>query len=67
MNQSKNTRGESKNAENTNAIHKDISQNRILEDTKRLRPPFPQQKQVLTQISQFVDLSHSRRLEEGET
>ena len=44
--------------------HKHDSQeqltNQILEDTRRLGPPFPLQSLVLTQILQFVDLSHNK-------
>ena len=58
-NQAKKERGKQEREE-----HKRDSQkyhtNRILEDTRRLGPPFPLQSLVLTQIIQFVDLSHKK-------
>jgi hypothetical protein len=43
-----------------NANNREHITNWILEDTRRLGPLFPLQSLVLTQIHQFVDLSHKK-------
>jgi hypothetical protein len=51
-------KGKTQEHEEQNANHKEHIINQIPEDTRRLGPPFPLQSLVLTQIHQFMDLSH---------
>jgi hypothetical protein len=52
--------GKTQEHKEQNVNHKEHIINRIPEDTRRLGPLFPLQSLVLTQIHQFVDLSHKK-------